>query len=90
MKKQTKVKENKVSLLVHKYELFKMKPDESIQEMLDRFNDFLNGLNSLEKLYTNSEIVRKILKSFAKIMGFQGRYNFRSQGSKFFAFRRVN
>ena len=62
----SQVKENKISLLVHKYELFKMEEDESIQEMFDRFNDILNGLKSLGKSYTNSEIVRKILRALPK------------------------
>ena len=56
----SQVKENKICLFVHKYQLFKMDKDESIQEMVDRFNDMLNGLKSLGKSYTNSEIVRKV------------------------------
>ena len=62
----SQVKENKVSLLVHKYELFKMKEGEGIQEMFDRFNDILNGLKALGKSYTNSELVRKILRALPK------------------------
>ena len=38
------VKENKISLLVHKNDLFKMEEEEPIQEMFDRFNDIINGL----------------------------------------------
>ena len=62
----SQVKENKASLLVHQYELFKMKPPESIQEMFDRFNDIINGLKALGKTYTHSELVRKILRSLPK------------------------
>ena len=62
----SQVKENKASLLVHQYELFKMKPHESIQEMFDRFNDIINGLKALGKTYTHSELVRKILRSLPK------------------------
>ena len=51
---------------MHKYELFKMEEDESIQEKFDQFNDILNDLNSLGKSYTNSEIVRKILTALPK------------------------
>ena len=62
----SQVKENKASLLVHQYELFKMKPHESIQEMFDCFNDIINGLKALGKTYTHSELVRKILRSLPK------------------------
>ena len=60
------MKENKVSLLIHKYELFKMKEGEGIQEMFDRFNDILNGLKALCKTYSNPELVRKILRALPK------------------------
>ena len=39
------VKENTISLC--KYMLFKMKPNESIQAMLDRFKNIVNGLKAL-------------------------------------------
>ena len=55
----SQVKENKISLMVHKYELFKMEKEETIQEIFDRFNDIINGLKALRKLYTYSEFVRK-------------------------------
>ena len=42
---------------MHKYELFKMKQGEGIQEMFNRFNDILNGLKALGKTYSNSELV---------------------------------
>ena len=57
---------NKVSLFVHKYELFKMKEGEGIQEMFDRLNDILNGLKALEKTYSNSELLRKVLRALPK------------------------
>ena len=60
------MKKNKVSLLVHKYELFKMKEGEGIQEIFDRFNDILNGLKALSKTYSNSDIVGKILRVLPK------------------------
>ncbi|KAL5546924.1 hypothetical protein UlMin_006611 [Ulmus minor] len=60
------VKESKISMLVHKYELFKMKHDESIKQMYTRFTDIINDLSSLGKEYTTSEIVRKILRSLPK------------------------
>ena len=60
------MKENKVSLLVYKFELFKIKEREGIQEMFDRFNDFLNGLKALGKTYSNSKLVRKVLRVLSK------------------------
>ncbi|XP_028070162.1 uncharacterized protein LOC114272640 [Camellia sinensis] len=57
----TQVKESRVSLLVHNYELFKMKHDENISQMFTRVTDIINSLKSLEKTYRNVEIVRKVL-----------------------------
>lgn len=53
-------------MLIHKYELFKMKPSEPITEMFIRFTDIINGLKSLGKAYTNSDLVRKILISLLR------------------------
>ena len=60
------VKESKINMLVHKYELFKIEHDESITAMFTRFTDIINGLKSLGKSYTNSELVRKILRSLPR------------------------
>ena len=57
------VKENKVSLLLHIYELFKMKEGEGTQEIFDWLNDIINGLKAFRKTYSNSELVRKILRA---------------------------
>ena len=62
----SQVKENKISLLVQKYKLFKMEEEEYIQNMFNRFNDIINGLKSLGKTYINQELVRKILRSWPK------------------------
>ena len=53
------VKKSKINILVHNYELFKMKSDESITKMFIRFTDIINDLKSLEKVYPNNEQVRK-------------------------------
>ena len=50
-------------MLVHKYELFKMKPNESIGEMFTRFCDITNSLQALGKTYPQSDLVRKVLRS---------------------------
>src|SRR5262249_48227639 len=59
----TQVKATKISMLTHKYELFKMEESESISEMFTRFNGILNELKGLGKTYENAEVVRKILRS---------------------------
>ena len=63
----SQVKENKIPFLVHKYELFKMEEEESIQEVFECFNDIINGLKSLGKTCSNSKFVRKILKSLQNL-----------------------
>ncbi|XP_028080574.1 uncharacterized protein LOC114282121 [Camellia sinensis] len=59
----TQVKEFRVSLLVHNYELFKMKPNENISQMFTRFTDIINSLKFLGKTYTNAKIIRKVPRS---------------------------
>ena len=58
-----KVREAKTIMLVHQYELLKMKDDESIQDMYSRFQNLLSGLQILKKSYVASDHVNKILKS---------------------------
>jgi len=58
-----KVREAKAIMLVHQYELFKMKDDESIEDMYSRFQTLVSGLQILKKIYVASNHVNKILKS---------------------------
>jgi len=58
-----KVKESKIYVLVHMFELFKMEENETISEMVTRFTDITNSLASLGKEYTQVEKVRKILRA---------------------------
>jgi len=44
-----KVREAKDLMLVHQYELFKMKDDETIEEMYSRFQTLVSGLQILKK-----------------------------------------
>ena len=46
-----KVKESKISVLVHRLELFKMKENETIAEMFTRFADITNSLVALGEEY---------------------------------------
>ena len=59
----TKVKEAKISGLVHKYELFRMAKGETIKEMFSRFTTITNAMKSMGKTYSMEERVRKILRS---------------------------
>ena len=43
------VKDSKVRILENDYEMFKMKPHESIVEMFTRFTNVVNGLEGLGK-----------------------------------------
>jgi len=57
------VREAKALMLVHQYELFKMKDDESIEEIYSRFQTLVSRLQILKKSYVASDHVSKILKS---------------------------
>ncbi|GAV83721.1 UBN2 domain-containing protein, partial [Cephalotus follicularis] len=63
---KNQVKESKISMLVHEYELFIMHNDESISDMFTRFNTITNSLKNLGKSYSNQELVRKILRCLPK------------------------
>ncbi|GAV77489.1 UBN2 domain-containing protein [Cephalotus follicularis] len=56
------VKEAKINMLVHEYEMFTMHDNEDIKTMFTRFTNITNALQALGKVYTNSEMVRKILR----------------------------
>ncbi|GAV75334.1 zf-CCHC domain-containing protein/DUF4219 domain-containing protein/UBN2 domain-containing protein, partial [Cephalotus follicularis] len=56
------VKESKISMLVHEYELFVMHENECICDMFSQFTTIINSLKNLGKSYSNQEFVRKILR----------------------------
>ncbi|GAV70600.1 UBN2 domain-containing protein, partial [Cephalotus follicularis] len=60
------VKEAKISMLVHDYEMFTMNENEDIKSMFSRFTNIINALQALDKTYSNSEMVRKILRCLPK------------------------
>ncbi|GAV73241.1 UBN2 domain-containing protein, partial [Cephalotus follicularis] len=60
------VKESKISILVHEYELFIMHDNESISDMFTHFTTIINSLKNLGKSYSNQELVRKILRCLPK------------------------
>ncbi|VFQ69772.1 unnamed protein product [Cuscuta campestris] len=57
------VREAMIDFLTHEYELFRMKENEKIDEMFERFSKIVNDLHALKKTYTDKELVRKILRS---------------------------
>jgi len=58
-----KVREAEAIILVHQYELFKMKNDETIEAMYSRFQTLVSRLQILKKSYVASDHVSKILRS---------------------------
>ncbi|GAV66090.1 UBN2 domain-containing protein [Cephalotus follicularis] len=56
------VKEAKISMLVHNYEMFTMNENKDIKSMFIRFTNIINALQALDKVYSNSEMVRKIFR----------------------------
>ena len=61
----SQVKETKANMLVHDYELFKMKSEETLFEMFARLMEITNGLKGLGREYSNAELVRKVLRSLS-------------------------
>ncbi|GAV73189.1 DUF4219 domain-containing protein/UBN2 domain-containing protein [Cephalotus follicularis] len=60
------VKDAKINMLVREYEMFSMKENQNIFGMFVRFTNIINSLQSLNKCYTNSEMLRKILRCLPK------------------------
>ena len=58
-----KVREAKATMLVHQYELFRMKEDENIETMYSRFQTLVSGLQILKKSYVTTDHVNKIMRS---------------------------
>ena len=57
------VKNTKINMLVHTYEMFRMEPNESITDMYTRFTNIVNAMRSLGKVISNADLVNKILRS---------------------------
>ncbi|XP_019229060.1 PREDICTED: uncharacterized protein LOC109210142 [Nicotiana attenuata] len=55
------VKQSKIDMLTTEYELFRMKDDESVQEIHTRFTSIINELHSLDETIPRNKLVRKIL-----------------------------
>ncbi|XP_070036376.1 uncharacterized protein [Nicotiana tomentosiformis] len=57
----TQVKQSKIDMLTTEYELFRMKDDESIQDMHTQFTSIINELHFLGEINPRKKLVRKIL-----------------------------
>ncbi|KAH9685562.1 Integrase catalytic domain-containing protein [Citrus sinensis] len=60
------VKESKISRYTRQYELFQMEQNENVYSMYTRFTDIVNNLGALGKTFSNSEKVKKIIRSLPK------------------------
>jgi len=58
-----KFRETKPTMLVHQYDLFRVKEDESIETIYSRFQTLVFGLQILKKSYVTSDHVNRILSS---------------------------
>ncbi|GAV58007.1 LOW QUALITY PROTEIN: zf-CCHC domain-containing protein/UBN2 domain-containing protein, partial [Cephalotus follicularis] len=70
----------------HEYEMFIMNENEAIKSMFSRFTNIIDALQPLDKTYSNSEMVRKILRclprSWAEARRFQKKNLNKGEGSK--------
>ncbi|XP_070018109.1 uncharacterized protein [Nicotiana sylvestris] len=57
----TQVKQSKIDMLITEHEFFRMKDDESMQDMHTRFTSIINELHSLRDVIPRNKLVRKIL-----------------------------
>lgn len=59
----TEVKRERLDAITHEYELFKMKPEERINQMQTRLPQTISHMRTLGKTFSNDELVIKILRS---------------------------
>ncbi|XP_070039393.1 uncharacterized protein [Nicotiana tomentosiformis] len=57
----TEVKQSNIDMLTTEYEVFRMKDNESIQDMHTRFTYIINVLYSLGEIIPRNKLIRKIL-----------------------------
>ncbi|XP_070008350.1 uncharacterized protein [Nicotiana sylvestris] len=56
----TQVKQSKIDMLTTEYELFKMRDDESIQDMHTRFTSIINELHSLDETIPRNKLTYEL------------------------------
>nr|GEU42136.1 retrovirus-related Pol polyprotein from transposon TNT 1-94 [Tanacetum cinerariifolium] len=59
----SQVKDNKIDLLVQKYEQFVITEDESIDSAFGRFNTIITSLKALDEGYSSKKYVRKFIRA---------------------------
>ena len=62
----TDVKRSRINTLTHEYELFRMKTNESIQDMHKRFTHIVNHLASLGRTFQNEDLINKVLRCLSR------------------------
>ena len=62
----THVKRSRINTLTHKYELFRMNSNESIQDMQKRFTHIVNHLASLGKNFQSEDLINKVLRCLSR------------------------
>src|ERR1044072_4183536 len=62
----SQVKETKALALIQKYEAFRMEEEESVETMFSRFQMLVAGLRVLDKGYSTTDHVKKIIRSLPK------------------------
>ena len=62
----TDVKRSRINTLTHEYELFRMKTNESIQDMQKRFTHIVNHLASLGRIFPNEDLINKVLRCLSR------------------------
>ena len=62
----TDVKRSRINTLTHEYELFRMKTNESIQDMQKRFTHIVNHLASLGRTFQNEDLINKVLRCLSR------------------------
>ncbi|XP_073311021.1 uncharacterized protein [Primulina huaijiensis] len=59
-------KENKISVVVQKFDNIKMKAGESMKEFDERVSSIVNELNTLRKVHSSNEIALKVMCGLPK------------------------
>ncbi|XP_072087917.1 uncharacterized protein [Arachis hypogaea] len=62
----TQVKRTRIDMLSKEYKIFSMKEGESIDEIFERFNVIINGLDATGITHPKPVLVRKVLRSLNK------------------------
>ncbi|XP_073294531.1 uncharacterized protein [Primulina huaijiensis] len=66
-----RTKENKLSVVVQKFDNIKMKAGESMHEYDERVSCIINELNALLKVYSNKEVALKVVRGLPKAYEFE-------------------